>query len=89
MDAGPHTANKLSFDPSGNILAVASDDGTGKLFNLQDRTRLPPHATVPGFSNFRCRELTGHEEAVQCVLFDRTGEFMVTGGSDGTFRIWN
>jgi len=32
--------------------------------------------------------LTGHEDAVQCVLFERTGEFLVSGSSDLTVRLW-
>jgi WD40 repeat protein len=34
-------------------------------------------------------QLTGHEEAVQTVLFDKTGEFLLSAGSDGTLRIWS
>ena len=33
--------------------------------------------------------LVGHEDAVQCVIFDKSGEFMVSGGSDLTVRIWS
>ena len=31
LDFGPHPANKLSFDPSGTILAVGSNDGNTKM----------------------------------------------------------
>lgn len=31
----------------------------------------------------------GHEDAVQCLMFDKSGEFMVSGGSDNTIRIWS
>jgi len=31
LNYGPSSANKLSFDPSGTILAVASDDGKCKM----------------------------------------------------------
>jgi len=33
--------------------------------------------------------LVGHEDAVQCLIFDRAGEYMVSGGSDCTIRIWS
>lgn len=33
-------------------------------------------------------ELRGHEDAVQAVSFDPNGNFMVSGSSDSTFRIW-
>ena len=32
--------------------------------------------------------LTGHEDAVQCVLFERAGEFLVSASSDLTVRLW-
>ena len=31
----------------------------------------------------------GHEDAVQAVLFDNAGKFIISCGSDNTFRIWN
>lgn len=33
--------------------------------------------------------LAGHEDAVQCLIFDVGGEFMVSGGSDNVVRIWS
>ena len=33
-------------------------------------------------------ELQGHDDAVQAVVFDPKGQFLVSGGSDSTFRIW-
>lgn len=33
-------------------------------------------------------ELRGHEDAVQAVVFDPNGNFMVSGSSDSTFRVW-
>jgi WD40 repeat protein len=33
-------------------------------------------------------ELRGHEDAVQAVVFDPNGKFMVSGSSDSTFRVW-
>lgn len=33
-------------------------------------------------------ELRGHDDAVQAVVFDPEGQFLVSGGSDSTFRIW-
>lgn len=31
----------------------------------------------------------GHEDAVQSVLFDNAGKFILTCGSDNTFRVWS
>lgn len=33
-------------------------------------------------------ELRGHEDAVQAVGFDPNGNFLVSGSSDSTFRVW-
>ena len=74
VDLGPHPANRLDFDPSGTVLGVASNDGTVKMIEV---------------ATGQAPELTAHEDAVQSVLFDRVGEFLVSGGSDGTVRIWS
>eukprot|EP00198_Chlamydomonas_reinhardtii_P002899 XP_001692235.1 WD-repeat protein of flagellum central pair [Chlamydomonas reinhardtii] len=34
-------------------------------------------------------ELAGHEDAVQAVLFDPAGQYLVSCGSDNTFRLWS
>jgi len=74
LQKGQHPINKCEFDRSGNVLAAASDDGTVKVFNLEQDT---------------CTELRGHEDAVQSVMFDHNGKYLISGGSDCTFRIWN
>ncbi len=54
ISAGPHAANKVEFDGSGNIMAVASDDHTVKIFGTSKGELLGT--------------LEGHDEAVQvCV----------------------
>ncbi|XP_060604185.1 LOW QUALITY PROTEIN: sperm-associated antigen 16 protein-like [Ruditapes philippinarum] len=74
VDCGPHPANRVAFDPAGQVLAVASNDSTIKMYEV---------------ANGRISSLVGHEDAVQCLIFDRTGEYMVSGGSDCTIRIWS
>ncbi|KAL3836745.1 hypothetical protein ACJMK2_022162 [Sinanodonta woodiana] len=74
FETGPHPANRVGFDPSGTVLAIASNDSTIKMYEL---------------SNGKLSSLVGHEDAVQCLLFDRSGEFLVSGGSDCTVRIWS
>ena len=74
VDCGPHPANKCAFDRSSESLAVASDDGSIKCFSALDGSKL-------------C-ELTGHEDAVQGVVFDPFGKFLISCGSDSTFRYW-
>lgn len=75
LSAGQHPLNKVAFERSGTTLAAASDDGTVKIFNCDE---LSVEA-----------ELRGHEDAVQSVAWDLEGKFLVSAGSDCTFRIWN
>lgn len=66
---------------------MACDDGALRCFNVRNGERI-------------C-ELTGHEDAVQAALFDVRGDvsggssggpepsqFLVSCGSDATFRLW-
>ncbi len=59
------------------MLAVASDDGTVKCLDAsqKDSPRL-------------VHTLVGHEGAVQTILFDPQSRYLVSGGSDNSFRIW-
>ena len=74
VDLGPHPANRVAFDPSGTVLATASNDGAVKMVEV---------------ASGQVTQLTGHEDAAQTVLFDRMGEYLTTGGSDGTVRVWS
>ena len=78
IDLGVHSANEVSFDRSGQLLAVASDDGTIKCVDTTDPSDLKLVKT-----------LEGHEGAVQSVLFDPQSRYLVSGGSDKAFRIWH
>ena len=73
LDFGPHPGNRVAFDPSTTVLAIASNDGMVKMFDI---------------SGGNVVSLTGHEDAVQTAVFDRNGEFLMSGASDGTIRIW-
>ncbi|XP_048340807.1 sperm-associated antigen 16 protein [Sphaerodactylus townsendi] len=74
IDAGPHPGNQVAFDPSGHIIALASHDGTVKVLELKSG---------------QLSSLVGHDDEVQSVLFDHKAEHLISGGSDGTLRIWN
>ncbi|KAK3106404.1 hypothetical protein FSP39_019312 [Pinctada imbricata] len=74
FEVGPHPANRVAFDPTGAVLAIASNDSTVKMYEV---------------ASGRISPLVGHEDAVQCLTFDKSGEFMVSGGSDNTVRIWS
>ncbi|KAI8591509.1 WD40-repeat-containing domain protein [Geranomyces variabilis] len=74
MDFGPHPANRVSFDPSGSTVAVASNDGTCRLVGVKDGT-------------VHCK-WAAHEDGCQAAVIDRHAEYLVTGGNDGTIRIF-
>lgn len=72
---GKHPTNKAAFDRSGHVLAVASDDGRVKLYSTLDGELLT--------------EFAGHEDAVQGVVWDHGGSYLVSCSSDHTFRLWS
>jgi len=74
LDCGPHMANQVAFDGATSCLAIASNDATIKMFAVAaDLTT----------------SLIGHEDSVQCVRFDASGEFLVSGGNDANVAIWS
>ena len=74
IGSGPHPCNAAAFDSSGSSLAVGCDDGIVRFISTE--TCDIQH------------QMSGHNDAVQCCVFDRSGKFLVTGGSDATFRLW-
>ncbi|XP_064371420.1 sperm-associated antigen 16 protein isoform X2 [Dromaius novaehollandiae] len=73
IDAGPHPANQVVFEPSGRTVALASGDGTVKVAQL-----------LSG----QLSSLAGHEDEVHSVIFDHKAEHLLSGGADGTLRLW-
>ncbi|KAL2610434.1 hypothetical protein R1flu_029007 [Riccia fluitans] len=76
LNVGPDSANKVCFDASGTMIAIASNDGHIKCFQQLEMELVPVN------------DLTGHDGAVQALIFDPLGKFLISGGSDGTFRCW-
>uniref|UniRef100_H3B6C1 Sperm associated antigen 16 n=2 Tax=Latimeria chalumnae TaxID=7897 RepID=H3B6C1_LATCH len=74
VDLGPHPGNQVAFSPSGQVVAVASNDGTVKIVEL---------------GSCQQSSLVGHEDAVQSVQFDLKGDILVSGGSDGVVCLWS
>eukprot|EP00741_Cyanophora_paradoxa_P020974 tig00021319_g20248.t1 len=70
-----HPANKCAFDRSGHVLAVACDDAIIRIYNM--------------LQNRLVQELKGHEDAVQSVVFDPFGKYLLSSGSDCSFRMWS
>ena len=77
LTGGQHPLNKIVFDRSGKVLVGACDDGTIKVFRTDADDGHGGHVA----------DLRGHEDAVQAVCFDPKSKFMVSGGSDCTFRL--
>ncbi|CAE1276118.1 Flagellar WD repeat-containing protein Pf20,Sperm-associated antigen 16 protein [Acanthosepion pharaonis] len=74
FEVGNFSVNKVSFDPTSSVLAMACDDHTVKIYDI---------------ANGQLSSLIGHEDAVQCMAFDHHGQFLISGGSDNTMRIWS
>jgi WD40 repeat protein len=75
IEAGPHPAQKMCFDPSGRILAVASDDQTVKIYSAGEKAKL-------------LNELRGHKDGVHDVKFDSEGKYLVSSSADCTFIVY-
>lgn len=74
LDFGPHPGNRVAFDPSTTVMALASNDGMIKMYDITGEKSI---------------SLTGHKDAVQGVVFDKRGEYLISAASDGTIRIWS
>ncbi|XP_056586134.1 sperm-associated antigen 16 protein [Triplophysa dalaica] len=73
MDTGPHPSNQVAFNPTGRMLAVASNDGFVKMVEI---------------ASLHVSSLKGHEDAVQSVIFDHKGKYLLSAGSDGAVLVW-
>ena len=67
-----------AFSPDGRILAIASKDGTARLWNL----RGPRHPALTAV-------LTGHVDEITAVMFSLDGHTLATVSKDHTARLWN
>ncbi|XP_036444258.1 sperm-associated antigen 16 protein [Colossoma macropomum] len=74
VDTGPQPSNQVVFSPNGQVLAVASNDGSVKLVQV---------------ASLHMSSLLGHNDAVQSVIFDHKGEYLLSSGSDGEIFIWS
>merc|ERR1712146_735226 len=72
IDTGQHPANAACFDRSGKVLAIASGDASIKTFNVEERVFVA--------------NLEGHDDSVQDVAFEPTGDkYLLSASSDASF----
>ena len=70
-----NTVEDVAFSPDGQTLALASYEGTVKLWDV---------------ATGKLREtLKGHSNAVMAVVFSPDGRTLASGSSDQTVRLWN
>ncbi|XP_026794582.3 sperm-associated antigen 16 protein [Pangasianodon hypophthalmus] len=74
VDTGPHPSNQVAFSPNGQVLAVASNDHEVKLVEV---------------ASSHVSSLLGHNDAVQSVIFDHKGEYLLSAGYDGEIFVWS
>jgi WD40 repeat protein len=67
-------ASSLAFDPSGKRIAVASLARSLCVYDLETKDLVA--------------ELTGHEDAVNCVAYSPDGKMLASGSDDHTLRLW-
>lgn len=74
FDVGPHPCNDVAIEATNHMMAVASNDSTLKMIDV----------ATGGITS-----LPGHDDACNSVLFDISASFIISGGSDGTVRVWS
>ncbi|XP_041593326.1 sperm-associated antigen 16 protein isoform X3 [Vulpes lagopus] len=74
IDIGPSPGNEVNFDSSGRVLAQASGSGVIHLLDLKSG---------------QIHKLMGHDSEAHTVVFSHDGEYLFSGGSDGTVRTWS
>ena len=71
----------IAFSPDGKILATGSNDKTAILWDVGDDGKLIERSVIKAEDKFG--------SAVCSVVFAQKGKTLVTGGSNGTFRVFS
>lgn len=79
------TVYRVTFSRDGQKLATASWDNTVRLWDLQDlQDKDRPLPIRP-----EGHPLEGHQDRVMSVIFSPDGQWLATGSSDKTARLWD
>jgi len=79
VTTGRHPCNSVAIDPSGKAIAVGCDDSVIRTYETDTGALI--------------QNMSGHTDSVQCVAFAMPSSsspgFLVSAGSDCSFRTWN
>lgn len=78
----------MQFHPVEPVLFTASEDGTVKLWNL-DQKKDEKHNSSGGTEIEPVYTFRGHKGAVLCLVLSPTGDHLYTGGFDGSICCFN
>jgi WD40 repeat protein len=69
--------------------ASVSDDGTARIWTTGVKSEDKPAAQKAALAAPKSLTLTGHKGPVRALAVSTDGQRLITGGDDGTIRVWN